>query len=310
MVLACYKSEAPGSVILMGEYAVLHGYPAIVAAINKKIRIQLKPNNNATLIIHSELGKLNTSIKNLKIVKPFEYVLTTLLHCKIEEGCEIEIQSEFSSKMGLGSSAAVTVALLIAIYQWQQKPLDLCRLFSDALKIIHQVQGQGSGADIAASIYGGIIEYRAKPFKVTPLTCLLPLVVIFSGSKTTTTSALKTLRERQQQEPDYYQNIFHALGEAANKSRELIQNRDWVTLGKLMNEAQINLQKLGVSTPNIEKIIQALKQQSSIYGAKISGAGLGDCVIGLGYLNKPIVWDDKIETLAIQIGIEGVSHVH
>src|SRR3990167_7396944 len=113
-----FNASAPGSLMLLGEYAVLHGKPALVCAVDKRINVILTPRRDTTITIHSELlGDYQTDLLQLKIEKPFHFVLGALKHnqAKLKRGCDIEINSAFSDKVGLGSSAAVTIATLAAI---------------------------------------------------------------------------------------------------------------------------------------------------------------------------------------------------
>ncbi len=296
-VAASYQTSAPGSLMLLGEYGVLHGGVALCAAINKRIYVTLTPRDDAQIIIHSALGKHTCCIENLKAAAPFEFVLTTLASCKLKHGCELIINSEFSHNMGLGSSAAVTVATLLALNQWHNTALDQHSLLKKAIAIIRQVQGKGSGADVAASIYGGIAVYQNEQVR-EKITTLPPLSVIFTGSKTTTASALNIMQQRYENEAPQLEAFFSQLSSYAEKALPLLKNKNYSALGNLFNQAQSVMSSLGVSTQQIDAALNLLKQQPAIYGAKISGSGLGDCVIGLGSANLN-------ERLAVQLNNQG-----
>src|SRR5262245_34493681 len=107
-----FEASAPGSLMLFGEYAVLHGHKALVAAVDKRIYVRLTPRQDKIITIKSALGEYQTTITKLKAVKPFEYILTALQQFKLRQGCDLEICSEFSHEVGFGSSAAVSVACL------------------------------------------------------------------------------------------------------------------------------------------------------------------------------------------------------
>lgn len=107
-----YRAKAPGSLMLLGEYAVLHGKTAIVAAIDKFILVSLTPRNDNTIHIYSSLGELTADRRQLQSLPPFEFVLTALASKKLPTGCDVMIESDLPSAIGLGSSAAVTIALL------------------------------------------------------------------------------------------------------------------------------------------------------------------------------------------------------
>ena len=102
------KAHAPGSLMLLGEYGVLYGKHALVCAVDKRISVVLTPRADEKIILRSSLqGEYVTSLTNLEIEKPFQFVLGALkqYQSRLKRGCEIEITSEFSDKIGLGSSA-------------------------------------------------------------------------------------------------------------------------------------------------------------------------------------------------------------
>src|SRR5689334_7689388 len=112
-----YRASAPGSLMLLGEYAVLYGKPAIVCAVEKRMTVTLTPRTDQRIIIDSaRLGHYETDLATLKIEKPFLFVLGALKHfqTKCRRGFNIEITAEFCDQIGFGSSAAVTVATLAA----------------------------------------------------------------------------------------------------------------------------------------------------------------------------------------------------
>lgn len=117
MTLRAVKASAPGSLMLMGEHAVLRGQPAIVCAINKRMTIALTPRADRTVRLHSALGEHETTLDDLAPNESFRFVLGAIRACRadFQQGFELDIRSGMSHQMGLGSSAAVTVATLAAL---------------------------------------------------------------------------------------------------------------------------------------------------------------------------------------------------
>ncbi len=302
-----FKASAPGSLMIMGEYAVLYGQKALVAAIDKRITVTLTPRSDKQIIISSTLGEYKTTLSQLSVEKPFEYILAALLQENIRSGCDIAIESEFSCKKGLGSSAAVTAACLATIMQWKNNNVDKEALLEKAKDVIKTVQRGGSGSDAAASIYGGVIAYSPEKNIVEPITTMLPLTVIFSGKKTTTTHAIADIKKRQQDDPQFFSTLHNEMGQLSGHAIISITQKDWQALGELFSQGQCILKKIGVCTQNIETIIQYLKKEKTIYGAKISGSGLGDCVIGLGQLDSSVEFPSGIEILNIHTSPQGIS---
>lgn len=303
-----FSASAPGSLILMGEYAVLAGYPCLVLAINQTITVTITPNSSTELRVESSVGNYTSDINHITIEPPLEYVLTALTHYSpLPSGAHISIQSEIKPTLGLGSSAAVTIALLQALSTWTKKKISPEELFKAGLAVIHQVQGKGSGADLAASIYGGALSFKASPFIIKQLTPRPAITVVYSGHKTTTTQALHNLSDKMQTETHYLNEVFASLGTLATQSIDAFNQQDWTTLGSLMNSAQKTLKAFGVSTDKIDEITQTLTANPSIYGAKLSGSGLGDCVIALGELTENPF---GTALLPLHIQTQGVSNVN
>ncbi|TAK77140.1 MAG: hypothetical protein EPO11_03090, partial [Gammaproteobacteria bacterium] len=174
------KASAPGSLMLLGEYAVLYGKPALVCAVDKRITVTLTPRTDERIEIHSELhGHYATTLSDVTIEKPFQFVLGALKHyqTRLKRGCDIKIVSDFSDQVGLGSSAAVTAATLAAIITWLNIKISPLELIRQGRDVIRQVQGMGSGADIAAAILGGIVGYQPQPLSAEKLSTLHPISV-------------------------------------------------------------------------------------------------------------------------------------
>lgn len=307
-----FKASAPGSLMLLGEYAVLHGKQAVACAIDKRITVTLTPRTDNGIEIHSSLyGHYATDLAHIKIEKPFQYVLGVLqqFHAKLRYGCNIDIVSEFSDKVGLGSSAAVTVATLANIIAWLNiriSPLDFVR---QGKNIIRLVQGVGSGADIAASVYGGIVGYQAQPLFAEKLGVTHPLTVLYAGFKTPTVQAIKQVQEHFSPYTHLYSTITNSIGQCAIDGIQMMRKGDWTKFGEIMNIQQGLMESLGVSSLLLNDMINDLRKQKGILGAKISGSGLGDCVIGLGLLPSDYAYQGKhdgIQRISVAMTSKGV----
>ncbi|MCC5850695.1 MAG: GHMP kinase, partial [Verrucomicrobia bacterium] len=103
-------ASAPGTLMLMGEHAVLHGHRALCAAVDPRISVSLHPRQDRRLRVVSALGEMETDLKSLEPVPPFTFVMEAVRRSGIHRGLDLDIQSGFSAEIGFGSSAAVTVA--------------------------------------------------------------------------------------------------------------------------------------------------------------------------------------------------------
>ncbi len=294
--ISLISASAPGSIMLLGEHAVLHGYGAVVAAVDRRMSVNVSPQQNRTVMIKSALGEYQTSLDDIKIEKPFRFVLEAikLLQEKIPSGFVLDIQSEFSDKVGLGSSAAVTAATLAVLHQWAFDSIDRKNIYKEGMQVIQRVQGVGSGSDIAASVYGGIVHYHPILEKIEQLKYLPEICLIYSGYKTPTTEVIKIVDKKASQNPKKFQKLYAQIGGCVREGVEAIQMKDWKLLGKIFNEHQGLQGQLGVNDGNMQKIIDKLLKIKSVQGAKISGSGLGDCVVALGHVPDDIFVDERI----------------
>lgn len=279
-----FSASAPGSLMLFGEHAVLHGKQALCCAINQRIRVNLTPRDDDKIQVVSPLGHHQTDLNSLRIVSPFEFVLTAIAYFRkhFVNGFNLEIAAEFTATMGLGSSSAVTVATVGVLAHWLGLNYSSQQLFIDAKNIILAVQGVGSGADVAAAVFGGIVAYQLQPLTITPFLVAPEITLVYSGAKTPTKTVIAFVAEKQRDEPQKYQDLYGAIHLCAVQAVMALRDNQWQELGKLMNRHHELQAQLGVSTPLLDELAGNLRGQTGIYGAKISGSGLGDCVVALG----------------------------
>ena len=282
-----YKASAPGSLMLLGEYAALQGKPALVCAVDKRISVILTPRSDDKIEIFSEThGHYATTLSSLTIEKPFQFVLGTLKHYqpRMRHGCTLTITTEFSDQIGFGSSSAVTVATMATLITWIGIKMTQHDLLRQGRAIIRAVQGVGSGADIAASVYGGMVAYQAQPMSAEKIASTYPVHALYAGFKTPTVDAIRQVQQRFAGHAELFESLCQAIGQCAYQGIQFARKNEWQKLGEMMNVQQGLMESLGVSLPLLGNMVHDLRQQATIHGAKISGSGLGDCVIGLGDL--------------------------
>lgn len=277
-------ASAPGSLMLLGEHAVLAGSPAIACAVNARMRVSLTPRDDRRVSIHSALATYNAPLDALTDDPKLRFVLeATRLHAAaLPTGIHLDIASDFAANLGLGSSAAATVATLGSLSACRGHVIEPADILRDAVDVIRRVQGVGSGTDAAASVYGGLLRYHPDPPTARPLPGAPPIVVVYSGHKTPTVDVVRGLAERRRQDPALYDRSFARIADGVKQATETILRADWPALGRLFQQQQAVMSEMQLSTPAIEEILAYLQGQPGIWGAKISGSGLGDCVIGLG----------------------------
>lgn len=310
-VTSVIKVTAPGSIMLMGEHAVLFGHRAIACAVDKRIQVSLIPRADRVVVIRSALADYQADLDNLTADTRLSFVLFAIgqVSAFLPGGFELDIDSEFSHTVGLGSSAAVTAAVVKALSVYQKEKLPRRQLFDRALAVIHGVQGRGSGTDLAASVYGGLIGYTVKPQQISALNGLPPISLFYAGYKTKTPDVLARVKEHTQAFPDLYASLYQLMNDTTVKAEDAIQQQNWVALGLLMNIYQGLMDALGVNDAALSDIVYSLRRSDAILGAKISGSGLGDCVIALGNDESLSLPYESIAVAVSGEGVEVVNHV-
>lgn len=307
--------------MLMGEHAVLQGSHALVAATDQRLHVTLTPRLDSEICIQSALGTLSftlAELATLEIKAPFTFVISVIKQFserkhlpKLQQGFDLHIQSEFSSTVGLGSSAAVLVATTLALLHFTRPastPVSEIvpeiaqeQVFKLAYHSLRQVQGCGSGADLAASILGGIVYYRQTPFFWQKLEVIFPITLAYSGYKTPTPEVIRRLESARQQDPDKFALLFSAIDHACILAAEALKQHDLAAFSTAFQTNQTLMQALGVVDSALQNMVDLFKPLT----AKVSGSGLGDCVIGLGNTSRL----GEYAIIPAQLSIQG-ARVH
>lgn len=286
-------TSAPGTLMLMGEHAVLHGKHALVATTDQRLHIYMAPRQDLRIQIDSALGKFEFSLDQLaalEICPPFTFVLAAIKQYEsvITTGFSLNIVSDFSATVGLGSSAAILVALHLALAAFCHRKLSSQQLFDHTYQSLLTVQGCGSGADLAAAIVGGIICYRQQPCSWQKLNFIFPISLVYAGYKTPTPHVIKWVEKRQHENPLKYAKIFTEIDHAVLNATHALCNKNIYQFAELFRINQNLMHELGVVDSTLTDIITWLEQDPHILAAKVSGSGLGDCVIGIGQASLTI----------------------
>lgn len=294
--------------MLLGEHAVLHGFGAVVCAVDKRIKVTLTPRQDHSIVIHSALGEYQTSLDRLEVERPFRFVLASikLFADQLPSGFLITIDSEFSDEVGLGSSAAVTVATLGALHQWLFGSLDRDALFDAGVSVIRSVQGSGSGCDVAASVYGGVIYYEPVAAVLEKLDIVPEISLVYSGYKMPTVEVIKFVHERANQQPEKFNEIYRKIGECVRQGVLALRAQDWKKLGLILNENYKLQDELGVNDEVLQHIVDRLLSCPEILGAKISGSGLGDCAVALGKVPRNTFVSQGLQQIDVVVSPLGI----
>lgn len=284
-------ASAPGKLMLSGSYAVVHGRPCVVTAVDQRLYVTVEKNGvdrfhleapDLGLMAYSKtLSDLGT--KDVPTAVMFVEILYKLFleDYPQEKGIIVKTKSDFSSSFGFGSSSAVTVAFAKALCKLYGVKLDNKELFDLCYQAVIEVQGVGSGFDLAAAIWGGTIYYVSPAKVVEPIEVTsLPIVVGYTRVKADTPTLVRMINQKLKRSPAKIGGIFDEVGGVSDEVLRTIDHQDWPKLGLLFNQHQELMRNLGVSSPELEKLIEA-SLDAGAHGASLSGAGGGDCMLAV-----------------------------
>ncbi len=298
---------APGKLMLFGEHAVVYGQPCLVTAVNQRMTVELYHDGNKPYEVDL------SEIKDARFVSAIIDMFKEKFHLKIGK-LHIKTNCGFSGKYGFGSSSAVTTAMVGAMSEIFNLSLNNKQIFDLSYEVVLKVQGVGSGFDIAAATFGGLLYFvkGGQVLENLPLdlnqTCF---VVGYSGIKSNTVEIIQQVAQKRAQEPEKFDRIMNAIGELVNQVKPKLLSHDWERVGKFMDFNQEYLRDLGVSNQKLEDLIAAAKNAGA-WGAKLSGAGGGDCMIAISGNDKREAIEKAIEkaggeALNIKMNAEGVK---
>jgi len=318
------KSSAPGKIILFGEHAVVYNRPALavpVMQVHADVEVLDSPRagiwiNAPDVDLHAELNTLPSNHPIASVIND----LFPLFHISPLPSLEIKITSTIPVASGLGSGAAVSVALIRALSLALSEiegtsivhPLsdEQVNHFAYEIEKIHH--GTPSGIDNSVITYarpvyfiknlpasnnkdtGGIIE----TFKVgVPFTIVIGDTGITALTKESVADVRKLLRMNQ----IHWESVFDEIGQIALMARRAIESGRPDMLGELMDQNHTFLQELTVSSPELDKLVGAARKAGAL-GAKMSGGGRGGNMIAL-------VEQDQAEAVASALISAGARNV-
>lgn len=283
---------APGKVILFGEHAVVHGQPAIAAALDRGIRVAVTERDaDDGPVLRSNNASLPTRCRPDPGGEGPERLRQALAVLRDSLGprarrLHFSVDGAIPAGAGLGSSAALAVALLRGAHAIFGIDLDHDALVERAFALERVFHGNPSGVDHTTIVRGGVLLYEKAVGDVvgraTSLSLPRPLrlAVGVAGPHAGTASAVAALRERARRHPDHYGRLYDEIGAIARSARRHLEAGSYGAVGELMDLNQGLLNALGVSTPAIESLC-AIARDRGACGAKLSGAGGGGAVIAL-----------------------------
>ena len=279
-------ATAPGKVILVGEHAVVYGRPAIAAPVWQVVAtatVAPAPPGAGCTIIASDLGQV-LQLAAAGEDEPLAVVARLALArlgVSSDPDWRIELRSEIPIASGMGSGAALSTALVRAIFAQLGQPVApavVSELVYESERFYH---GTPSGIDNTVVAYGRPIWFvkGQPPEPFTPAAPIL-LAIADTGIRSPTVLTVSAVRAGWQRDRQRYEAIFDAIGAVAYAARRALEQGDAPALGALFNENQVLLKSIGVSCDAIERLVAAARAAGAL-GVKLSGAGGGGNIIAL-----------------------------
>lgn len=278
-------ASACGKVVLFGEHAVVYGRPAVAVPLSQTrahVEVQTAPACAGLRVVAVDLGRELPVTQETAGDPLAMIVLLTLLKLEVAQcNLTITVRSDVPAARGLGSGAAVSTAIARALAAHVGRAFSrqtLADLVFETEKVYH---GSPSGMDNTVIAFERPI-YFIKGQPATPLTPGAPitLIVADTGIVSSTREAVAGVRRAWEQARGRYEELFDACGHIATAGRVALEAGDRPRLGALMDENQAVLEQMGVSSPELERLIAAARAAGA-WGAKLCGAGRGGNMIAL-----------------------------
>jgi mevalonate kinase len=195
--------------------------------------------------------------------------------------CKLRITSTIPISAGMGSGAAVSVALMRAFSSFLGNPLSNARVSELAFEVEKIHHGTPSGIDNTVITYGMPVYYvRGQPLESLRLPEPFVIVIGDTGLPSPTALAVGELRRAWQMDQDKYEAIFDSVAGIVKEARTAIENGNMNGLGPLINQNHEYLRQMGVSSPELDRLVEAARSAGAA-GAKLSGGGKGGNMIAL-----------------------------
>ena len=273
---------AHSKVILIGEHAVVHGQPAIAIPfplIGVETIIEYLP---GTVKLDSSFyyGPLHLAPESLRGI--VNCITGTLEYLEIPcEDLVFRINSSIPPGKGLGSSASVAISIIRSLFNYADRECtqeELLHLANIAETYAH---GDPSGIDTLTITSDAPIWFeRNQPIDKISLKEDLHFIVADSGRDADTKSAVASVTKLLKKAPRKIQRKIDRIGQLTYDAKFALERASKHFLGQMLNEAQKELEALGVSDSALNRLIHFARQEGAL-GAKLTGGGNGGCIIAL-----------------------------
>lgn len=308
-------ATAPGKVILLGEHAVVYGRPAIavpVCQVEARAEVEAIPGApRGTVLVEAPDVHLSGNLRDLDPSHPIPRIILDTLRAVgpgLIPALRLRVTSTIPMAAGMGSGAAVSVAIARALSQHLAVPLAQEEISSLAFAVERIHHGTPSGIDNTVIAFGHPVYFRhgSPPTRVS-IAVPFDLVVGDTGVASPTSAAVGAVREQALANPTVYNRHFDALGQWTDQARDHLEAGRNAALGPLLDASHEVLQRLGVSSPALDALVQAARGAGA-WGAKLSGAGRGGTMLAVvpgdrvSHVQQALAAAGAVRTIHTQVG--------
>ncbi len=270
--------SAPGKIHLSGEHAVVYGKPAVVVSTSKRMYVTLETSNSPAKNDDSQVVLSNLRRKDAYINEILK-IIETKYKIPLSDSLLITINSDIVRSCGMGSSAALAVALIGAVLLYIGQPWNrqiINELAFQAEKFKH---GNASGSDPTIVTHGGLLWYRKEldflktfwllPFKIPKN--FAPFLLINTGRVENTGELVKAVRKRKELDKPGFTSLITRIEEVTRGMTGAIHDEDEIDFRDSIQENERLLEQLGVVSISVKQLVRKIESIGGV--AKISGAG-------------------------------------
>ena len=257
--------QAHSKIILIGEHAVVYGYPAIsLPLLEVEVTCKVVPAESPWRLYEEDTLSMA--------------VYASLEHLNIKDACiRCQIDSAIPEKRGMGSSAAISIAAIRAVFDYYQAdlPHDILEILVNRAEMIAHMNP--SGLDAKTCLSDRPIRFiKNVGFTELEMDLSAYLVIADTGVYGHTREAIQVVQSKGKDALPF----LHALGELTQQAEDAIRRKDAEKLGQILSQAHLHLKEIGVSSPEADSLVETALSNGAL-GAKMSGGGLGGCIIAL-----------------------------
>lgn len=286
-------ASASGKVILFGEHAVVYGRPALAVPLSEmRARAGVETREDGRVVVNARDLE-----REIEVVEGVHDPLATIVRVTLDKlgkraGIEIAVDSDIPMASGFGSGAAISTAIVRAVAGFFEVELSRAEIAELVYETEKEYHGTPSGIDNSVIAYESAIRFVRRTAstsgdsmsgggaEVTPFPIARPfhLVIANTGIASPTKITVGDVRRGWQENPARYDALFDTIRGIVQEAEDALASGENERLGDLMDRNQLALIELGVSSSEIEWLLDA-GRSAGAGGGKLSGGGRGGNVI-------------------------------